>query len=141
MDEAGVEIGRLPQVPEGVSPVRMVNVGEDAEHLTAACLYVGNEALRKPSALANPVAAGECRKGHIEGCRTGGNRSVGVGGIQASGGIGRRTSSDIFGREGLWVAQLAYNPTLNQRNVLASWHFDGDLVIIEPSVRMAPKTR
>ena len=113
MDEARVEVGRPRQVPEGVKPVGMIQVGIEAEDLAEACLDIVQGGFRKPSALADPIAAGECGKRHIEGRRTSSDRGVGGSGVQAPRGIGSRAPSDIVGREGLRVTQFASNPTLN----------------------------
>ena len=64
MDEAGVEVSPAlvvvgaAQVPERVDPVRVVEVGIDAEDLAKACANIMNESLWKASILSRPLPAG-----------------------------------------------------------------------------------
>ena len=103
VDKARVEVSPTlsvilsTQVPEGVDPMRMIEMRIDAEYLTKTCAAVMEECLRKACTLANPVTTFSIRTA----------RRVWTG-----------RSSGNLGRERFGVVNLASHPPLDQRDVL-----------------------
>ena len=98
VDEAGVEVGislRLlvdGEVPEGIDPVRVVEMGVDAEDLTEAGADVVQESFGEACALAEPVTSrlitsGKASQGSIDGRRSCGDGYLGGWSADASGGV------------------------------------------------------
>ena len=115
--EARIEIsvagaGIAAEVPKGINPVGMVKVGIQAEHLTKAGFEVAVEGLRKARALTKPAAPCELRKGRGRSGRTSWDRGVGMGGVEAAGGVSGGASGNGVNREGFGVVHLPCDPTL-----------------------------
>jgi hypothetical protein len=112
VDEARVELLVGVDVPEGLQPVAVVDVGVAAHHLAVDALDIRLECLGEAGRLAEPVTASElfwCGEGY--GC--------GVGG------------------EDVGVVDLADNPFLDEVDVLDGGDLDRLLVVVEPGVRVA----
>jgi hypothetical protein len=112
VDEARVELLVGVDVPEGLQPVAVVDVGVAAHHLAVDALDIRLECLGETGRLAEPVTASElfwCSEGY--GC--------GVGG------------------EDVGVVDLADNPFLDEVDVLDGGDLDRLLVVVEPGVGVA----
>lgn len=126
-------------MPERLDPVRMVKVGVQAKDLAEAGLYVAVERLWETGALAKPVAACELREGRCGGRGTCRDWSVGAGAVETTGSVGRGAAGDVVGGEGFGVIHLSDDPALDEGDVLACWHLDGDFLVIEPGVSVTPR--
>ncbi len=143
MYEAGVEIGpsirigAISHVPERVHPVRVIQVGVEAENLPKCRFAVSEKRLWKPRLFSNPVMTGQGCERSIQGrwahCdRCIGPRSAGTPWCKTYGGCGR-----IVCRKGFWVVNLSNNPSLDEGNILACWNFDRNFIVVQPGVGMA----
>ena len=121
MDKARIEVGpavgirTIRHVPKWVDPVRVVEMGVQAEDLAKAGLYITKEALGKAGILTNPITTGESRQRSIQSGRWHSDWGVGIRSIEAPGSIGTRapSSRDVVNWESFDITQLSHNPALN----------------------------
>lgn len=121
MDKARVQVGpavrirTIRHVPEGVDPVRVVEMGVQAKKLAKARLHITKETLWEAGVLTDPITTGESRQRSIQSSRRHSDWGAGIRSIEASGSIGTRASSprDIVNWESFDITQLSYNPALN----------------------------
>ena len=124
VDEAGVDISPAlvvvgaAQVPERVDPVRVVEMGVDAEDLAEACAHIVDEALGKASILSRPLATSQSRSWSLEISRSSRDRSLPGWGAEASRSKGSSISIRRISWECLWVVDLSIHPALDQRDIL-----------------------
>ena len=68
MDETRIEIGpstatgAVCHMPEGLEPMRVIQVGVEAEDLTEDSLDITEKRFREAGCFANPVTTSECRE-------------------------------------------------------------------------------
>lgn len=132
VDEASVELLVGIDVPEGVQPMAVINVGIATHHLAVDAFDIGLKVLRETRRLAQPITAGRanvcltCGLGldmHVK--RAGGT-------ITGWGGAG-------VGREDARIVDLADDPLLNQVDVLDGGDLDGLLVVVKPRIGVAAR--
>ena len=126
-------------VPEGIHPVRVVDVRVHAEDLPEDGAAVGEEVLREAGRLADPVAACELRERRVEIRRAGGDGRAGpaAGHRHAARRVdGGRTGQGV-GRKGDRVGELADDPAADEVDVLVCGDFDGFLCVVQPGVGVA----
>lgn len=140
VDEASIELLVGVQIPEGVKPVAVVQVGVAAHHLPVDGPDVVLEVPRETCTLAAPFVTGELRKRSIDTSRASRNGAVRAGSVQTSRGVGSGRSAGRLrrdrgvGREKVLVANLSHDPLLDQLDVLIGRDFDRLLVVVQPSV-------
>lgn len=121
-------------MPERLKPVRVIQVGVEAEDLTEDGFDVAKSRLREAGCFANPVVTGEYRERSSEVGGTHGDWSGRTGRVETSRSERWSHVAWSFGREGFWVVNLSYNPTLYQGDVLIGGNLDGDFFVVEPGV-------
>ena len=128
VDKTRVEFEVAVNVPEGIVPVVVVEVGVAAEHLLDDGFHVGvvggREAGGAAEVLGGRVGAGEGGEGVVEVCGLERNGTVGGGGggrgvwVCVAGDEGR--AGDLWGWVGwedVWVVDFAYDPFLHTGDV------------------------
>lgn len=135
VNEASVEVVGRIQIPEWLKPVAMIDVGVAAHHLTVDALDVGLEVLREATRLSKPILASESGKWCVETCGTSRNRRACTGCAWCR----KASSRQIVYREKVAIVELAFDPFLDQKNVLAGGNLDGTLLLVKPCVRVAVK--
>lgn len=119
-----VRVGTVGHMPEGIHPVRMIQVSVKTEDLTETGFTVPEEGLRKPSLFTHPIMTRKGRQGGTQRGWTHGDWGIGTRGIEPPRGECCRISRGGISRKGFWVVDLTDNPSLDECDVLTRRDFD-----------------